>query len=100
VHLRHELHSPAQTLGPCIYFVFVFMCVKLAAALRQAAPRSRSPTNLTVCKINKLEKGPGPRRARKAISSSISSSSGGGSSRGSNNSSSTGGGSSSSISSI
>jgi hypothetical protein len=54
--LRHELHSPAQTLGSwvrvsleagmfvCVCSVFVLPCVQVAA-LRRADLRPRSPTD-------------------------------------------------------
>jgi hypothetical protein len=54
--LRHELSSPAQTLGSwvrtpleawmsaCVYSVFVLFCMQVAA-LRRADPGPRNPTD-------------------------------------------------------
>jgi hypothetical protein len=68
--LRHELSSPAQTLGlwvripleawisVCVYSVFVLSCVQVVA-LQQADPPSKESYRLCN-KIKKLKKWPRP----------------------------------------
>jgi hypothetical protein len=75
--LRHELSSPAQTLGSwvwilleawmsvCVYSVFVLSCVQ-TAALRRAHPPSKEPYPL--CKRSRNWKGgQGPTKGCRAI---------------------------------
>jgi hypothetical protein len=82
--LRHELSSPAQILGSwvriplgawisvCVYPMIVLSCVQVAA-LRQADPRPRSPTNCSKQSRN-WKSGRGPTKGCRAIDREIPSS--------------------------